>query len=87
MQCVQEIQNATLLIVPGLSQQEARLANNRCSIVLLSGYISAVNSAVGKLLSAGLLDCETLLKIDEYLFLKRRQLEQITRETIKDVYC
>lgn len=72
---------------PRLSQQEARIANGRFYMVLLSGYISAVNSAVGRLFSAGLLEKEQLLKIDEHLFSKRRQLEQLTRETIREIYC
>lgn len=86
MQCVREIGDVKTLMYPRLSEQEARIANRRCCLVLLSGYISAVNMAVGRLFSAGLLDCETLIKIDDHLFLKRRQLDQITKETIKDVY-
>lgn len=72
---------------PGLSQREVRIANNRFCIILLSGYISAVNSAVGRLYSTGLLEWGQLEKIDEHLFSKRRQLEQITRETIREIYC
>lgn len=86
MQCVRETKDVKTLMAPALSEQEARIANRRLSLVLLSGYISAVNIAVGRLFSVGLLDRESLLIIDEHLFSKRRQLDRITKEAIKEVY-
>lgn len=86
MQCVKELEEVNTLTNQTLTEHEAKIANRRFSLVLLAGYISSVNKAVERLIAADLLDCETLLKIDEHLFLKRRQLEQITKEAIKEVY-
>lgn len=71
---------------PWLSQQDARLLSIRTNIILLSAYISAVNATAVKLITNDLAESSQILKIDEHLCLKRRELEQLTKEAIRAVY-
>lgn len=86
MQSVIELKNVALTMNPRLSERDAKRLSLRTNIVLLSGYISAVNAAAVKLISNHLVDSSQILKIDEHLCLKRRELEQLIKEAIKEVY-
>lgn len=86
MQNVRELETITKTMNPWLSERDAKLASIRTNIILLSGYISAVNAAAVKLISGNLLESSQILKIDEHLFSKRRELEQLTKEAIQEVY-
>ncbi len=86
MQSVIDFNNLVSTVNPWLSEQDAKLASIRTNIILLSGYISVVNAAAVKLISNNLLENSQILKIDEHLFSKRRELEQLIEQAIKEVY-
>ena len=86
MQSVIDFNNIVSTANPWLSEQDAKLASIRTNIILLSWYISVVNAAAVKLISNNLLENSQILKIDEHLFSKRRELEQLIKQAIKEVY-